>query len=208
MLCYTQSRVPTDLNFPWDHSQPQLTHCSGSNQDVFPSGDGLFFLDSTHVNLSVCCSVQGLAPWLQFWSEHFCWIRLIPLIQLCPAFCLGWFQSLDLFFYFLLSSTFFPTIGYNRRAGSMSQLVCGKSSLEGPGQLTTRILWNIFSQPSPAKLWINHPVVQLWTVPLSSQYCCTWKDGAPDVSCFLFQLVFPMLLNIFSRPLGEKKVLW
>lgn len=30
VLCYTQPQIPT-LNFPWDHSQPQLTHCSGSN---------------------------------------------------------------------------------------------------------------------------------------------------------------------------------
>lgn len=71
VLCYPQPQIAA-LYFPWDHSQPQLTHCSGSNQDVFPSGGSLFFFDATHVNLSFCCFVQGLTPWLQFCSEHFC----------------------------------------------------------------------------------------------------------------------------------------
>lgn len=90
----------------------------------------------------------------------------------------------------------------------MSQLGCGKSSPEGLGQLTTRIWWNAFSQPSQAQLWIKHPVLHshgLQHYPLST--VVHGKMGLRMFPAFCLSS-FPMLLNIFSRPLGEKKALW
>lgn len=70
VLCYTQPQIPTGLNFPWDHSQPQLTYCSVPK---------IFFLlvmvcSSWMQHMCISVSVaffQRLAPWLQFWLEHF-----------------------------------------------------------------------------------------------------------------------------------------
>lgn len=99
-------------------------------------------------------------------------------------------SGIYIFFYFLLSSLFFfPRIGCNRRTGTMSQLVCGKPFLKGLGQPTYKNLVEYFLPTiSSTSLDQSSSGTQSWTAALSSQCCCTWKDGAPDVSCFLFQL--------------------
>lgn len=202
VLYYTQPQIPT-LNFPWDHSQPQLTHCSSSNKDVFPSGDGLFFSDATHVNLSVCCFVQGLAPCLQFWSEQFCLIRLFLQYSCVLLFARADCSLWNLYFFLLsLKFHFFPRIGCNRRAETVSTCVWQIFSGE-PKSTNYKNLEYFLPTISSTTLDHSPSSTQSWTAALSSQCCCTQKDGAPDVSCFLFKLFFHAI-KCFQLALGRK----